>query len=98
MSDTEYEPGDLVDEVADIVAERAEQYGPPETNLNHVADVWSSYLGIDLDGWDYAALMVLAKLVRARDGSLDEDTAKDVAGYADAGWAAHLSDGSWNDE
>lgn len=91
MEDTRY--GSLAEEAGATVRERAEQYGPPEENLNHVAELWSAYLGVDLDGWDYAAMMILAKMARAKDGTLDKDTALDIAGYADAGfWASGLSD------
>jgi len=82
-----YKYGSLAREAGDIVEQRALEYGPPETNLNHVAELWSAYLGIELTGWDYAAMMMMAKIARGYDGAVDEDTAKDIAGYADAGWA-----------
>lgn len=83
----DYEHGDLAKEAGEIVQQRATEYGPPEKNLNHVAELWSAYLDVEITGWDYAMMMVLAKMARGKDGRVDEDTAKDIAGYADAGWA-----------
>lgn len=90
--DVDYDYGDLARDAGNTVEQRAKEYGPPEKNLNHVAELWSAYLGVDVTGWDYAMMMVLAKMARARDGELDVDTALDIAGYADAGWASMQTD------
>lgn len=68
------------------VGQRAEEYGPPTENFAVIADLWEAYLGVEITPYDYAQLMVLAKIGRARTGSPDFDTHVDQCGYS------HLAD------
>ena len=61
---------------------RGRQYGPPGENFEAAAALIGSYLGADMDGFDYAVAMVLAKAARLQTGGRDRDTLLDIAGYA----------------
>ena len=77
------ESGESPLEVAqETVGQRAEEYGPPDENFEVIANLWSAYLGIEVTKYDYAQLMVLAKIGRARTGEPDFDTHTDQCGYS----------------
>lgn len=68
--------------------DRMQQYGHPKQNFEHVARLWSAYLGnkietnpSDLNAKDVALMMVLFKVSRAFLGD-KEDNIVDIAGYA----------------
>lgn len=64
-----------------IHGERAEQYGPAEQSFDRIARLWSVHLGVEIDAYDVAILMVLMKAARAKT-DLKDDTFVDIAGYA----------------
>ena len=84
----------LLAEAAKLVGgERSRQHGPARQNLGLTAELWSAYLGVDIQVADVALLVALLKIARARTGAPDVDHFRDLAGYA--GLAGELAtDGS----
>lgn len=74
-----------LNEVARIIGERQEQYGPPEEHWADTAAIASVLLSEKLreplSAGDWAKLMVVDKLVRDKRG-VQFDNAADIAGYA----------------
>lgn len=70
-----------------ICGPRMEHYGPPQNNLNDIADAWTPYVtrALDakekLDGTDVAAMMVILKVIRQARG-YHRDSTVDICGYA----------------
>jgi hypothetical protein len=64
-----------------INGERRQQYGDPAESFAQIAALWSAYLGVTVTAHDYANMMILMKVSRARSGYHD-DCALDIAGYA----------------
>ena len=60
-------------------------YGGPEDNFGRIAKLWSTYIGVKLDGIDVAMLMALLKVARIRNNKRYEDGYIDLAGYAACG-------------
>ena len=65
-----------------IIADRANHYGDPETNLTRIARLWSAYLDVEVSGHDVAQLMVLLKISRSRVSNVD-DNYTDAVGYTE---------------
>lgn len=71
-----------------VNGERQNNYGPPERNLELIADLWSVYLKnrltteIKLDPDDVAMMMILLKIGREAGGDGSIDNLVDIAGYA----------------
>ena len=63
---------------------RGKQYGPPDENFEQAAVLMGAYLGLDLNGLDYAMLMIQAKMARLQTGGVDREHLLDIAGYARA--------------
>jgi hypothetical protein len=75
----------LLEQANDTIADRAEQYGPPDENFEKIANLWSAYLGVEVTKYDYAQMMLLAKVGRTRTGKSDDDEELDKIGYAFTG-------------
>jgi hypothetical protein len=75
---------DVLAEAHDLIhGERLRFYGPPATNFERIAGMWSAYLGIDVTANDVCCMMILLKAARIRSGgAYHRDSAVDVAGYA----------------
>lgn len=66
-----------------IGGDRQATYGDAKEMHQSIADLWSSYIGVDLTAVDIAAMMVLMKVARARKGSKKHtDNWVDICGYA----------------
>lgn len=79
----------LLEEAANIIdGDRDNQYGGPEKSFELIADFWNVYLksrleqGLDLEGYDVAAMMILFKLARLLSNNTHRDSILDIAGYA----------------
>lgn len=72
----------ILEEADETVAQRAEEYGPPTENFSVIANLWSAYLDVEITPYDYAQMMVLAKIGRTRTGEPDRDTHQDQCGYS----------------
>lgn len=70
-----------------VCGDREQDYGSPECNFYFIADLWSLYLGLDeqLSPMDVAAMMILLKMARMKNGHAKEDNWIDIAGYAACG-------------
>ena len=67
------------EELARILREREQQYGPWRSQAQSIAKSWSEYTGVDLLPVDVAMMMILFKVSR---GISSRDTFLDIAGYA----------------
>ena len=63
-----------------INGQRQEDYGTPRQNFGVIADMWSVYLGTDIEPRDVANMMALLKIARLRLAN-HRDSAVDGAGY-----------------
>lgn len=68
-----------------VCGEREQQYGSPENNFKTIAELWSTYLEMDVTPVDVAALMILLKVARVASGNGKNDNWVDIAGYAACG-------------
>ena len=66
-----------------VGGERAEAYGDMHANMQRVAEMWSSYLGVEgvIRGTDVAVMMAILKICRIRTGSHQQDNFIDLVGY-----------------
>ena len=64
---------------------REEDYGSPESNFEMIARLWSIYLDKGINSKDVAAMMILLKISRIKNGPGKDDNWIDVAGYAACG-------------
>ena len=68
-----------------VTVDRNAQYGAPEDTFGTIADLWSTYLSIELLPQDVANLMIMLKIARLRTNPLHRDSWVDIAGYAACG-------------
>lgn len=79
---------DMLDEAATAVeGDRDLQYGPPRTDFQRTATMWSAYLGVPIEPQDVGAMMALLKVSRIRQTPDKRDSWVDLAGYAACGWS-----------
>lgn len=64
-----------------IHGERAQSYGSAEDSFTRIGQMWTAYLGVEVDAYDVAMLMTLMKVSRGKT-DVKRDTAVDIAGYA----------------
>ena len=70
----------VANEAARLVAEdRNDTYGPPEENLQRIADLWSGYLEHGVTKEDVALMMVLLKISRSKAGYSRDNSVDGVA-------------------
>ena len=83
------EAGKLAAEVGSILSERNGTHGDPVENHDHIASMWTAYLGDVLgrpiNGSEVADMMILLKLSRKKVGGMDIDHYQDAIGYAAIG-------------
>lgn len=77
----------LLEAAAAIVCEdRNQQYGHPENNFRHIADLWTAYLDELITPVDVACMLALLKLARIKaTNGQSSDSWVDLAGYAACG-------------
>ena len=84
MSDVFADGYDLIsEEIAETIGSRNGSHGDPIENHEHIADLWSAYLGVEVSATDVAACMILLKLCRFKIGGQDRDHWRDSMGYAE---------------
>ncbi len=76
----------ILKQAIDIVIDRQGSYDAPEDNFKRIADFWNTYLTNKpkhdkIDSSDVAIMMILMKVARIT-FSYKEDSAIDIAGYA----------------
>lgn len=68
--------------------DRNANYGDPEDNFQHIANLWNDYLHVsrpdipDLSSKDVAIFQILQKIARLGNNPNHYDSALDIAGYA----------------
>ena len=76
-------PESITDEAKIIVAaDRASDYGDANESFSRIAKLWSAYVGVTINSWDVAQMMILLKVSRAKT-SRKRDTLVDIVGYAE---------------
>lgn len=73
------DPTVAVDAIRLVDEDRNDQYGPPDENLQRIADMWSGYLGHEVTREDVALMMVLVKISRTRAGYSRDNSVDGVA-------------------
>lgn len=68
-----------------VTKDRNSQYGEPEDCFALIARLWTDYTAVSLSPADVAAMMILLKVARVRNGKAKEDSWVDIAGYAACG-------------
>jgi|GEM_PF-642187 len=64
-----------------VDGQRLEDYGDLDQSFLRIAGMWSGYLGVELDKYDVAHMMIMLKLSRVC-GKFHRDSYVDAAGYA----------------
>lgn len=65
-----------------VGGDREKQHGAKQENFDNIAALWSAYLGVPITARQFAVLMVLLKVARAKTGEFNLDDYVDMAGYA----------------
>lgn len=68
-----------------VTKDRNSQYGEPEDCFALIARLWTDYTAVNLSSADVAAMMILLKVARVRNGKAKDDSWVDMAGYAACG-------------
>ena len=68
-----------------VTKDRNSQYGEPEDCFALIARLWTDYTAVSLNSADVAAMMILLKVARVRNGKAKDDSWVDMAGYAACG-------------
>ena len=73
---------EVLDKALDITTGgRQEMHGDPSDTFNHIAELWTAYLGTGVDSEDVCHMMTLLKIGRMRYGKLNADDYVDAIGY-----------------
>lgn len=73
----------IVEEAYNLVhGERQDDYGDMHESFRRIAGLWSAYLGIHVDQFDVAKMMILLKVSRAKVGN-HRDSYVDIVGYVE---------------
>lgn len=68
-----------------VTKDRNSQYGEPEDCFALIAKLWTAYTAVNLSSADVAAMMIMLKVARVRNGKAKDDSWVDIAGYAACG-------------
>ncbi len=74
------DPTVAVEAIRLVDEDRNDSYGPPEENLQRIANMWGGYLGIPITKEDVSLMMVLLKISRSKAG-YSRDNAVDGVAY-----------------
>lgn len=77
---TNIDPTVAAEAIRLVGSDRNDKYGPPDVNLQRIAEMWSSYLGCRVTKEDVALMMVLVKISRSKAG-YSRDNAVDGVAY-----------------
>lgn len=67
--------------VKEVIEKNNERYGKPEVQLAKAAELWSTYLSMNIRSRDICMLMILLKISRELCGKGDPDNTQDIHGY-----------------
>lgn len=65
-----------------VNGQRRDDYGDTRESFNRIAGLWSSYLGVRVNEYDVAKMMILLKVSRARHTN-HHDSYVDIIGYVE---------------
>lgn len=72
----------LLEDAHDLInGDRQAEYGTPQENFGRIADRWTQYLGVTIEPYDVAIMMMDLKLARLCN-DVKRDSLVDIAGYA----------------
>lgn len=78
--------GDILDTAKGYVTkDRASDHGNMEDNFKMIADLWATYLNVDVATHDVGAMMALLKVARIKSNPKHPDNWVDGAGYMACG-------------
>ncbi len=73
----------MTEEAQSIVnGERQQDYGNINDSFLRIAGLWSAYIGVHIDKYDVAKMMMLLKISRAKHGN-HRDSYVDIVGYVE---------------
>ncbi len=73
----------FIEEAQTIVdGQRNEDYGNINDSFLRIAGLWSAYLGVHVDKYDVAKMMILLKVSRAKNAN-HRDSYVDIVGYVE---------------
>jgi hypothetical protein len=75
-------PGDVLSDVASIIATRGESHGNWDENMTCIARLWSAYLGQPVEAHNVGVMLALVKVGRMAGGTFNRDDYEDMVGYA----------------
>jgi len=90
MSD--YDIGDGANRASEIVSTERDSHGDAYDNHKQIAELWSAFLGVEIEAWEAAIMMQHVKQSRMQAGTLIADHFVDVAGYADVALFSAVKD------
>lgn len=76
-----YRAKDILDDAAEIIAERGMEYGHPAINIKRIANLWQEYFGREIDPLDVCICMALVKISRIVE-TPTRDSFIDLVSYA----------------
>lgn len=73
----------IAEEAREIVdGDRQKDYGNINDSFIRIAGLWSAYVGVTIDKYDVAKMMMLLKISRAKNGN-HRDSYIDIVGYVE---------------
>ena len=63
-----------------IDGDRAKDYGDMNESFTRIAGLWGAYLGVNIDKYDVAKMMMLLKVSRSKNSN-HYDSLVDIVGY-----------------
>lgn len=72
----------LEESIRITMGDRQATHGSPQDTFEHIAKMWSAYLGEELQAEDVCHMMVLLKISRTQFGTVNSDDYVDMAGYS----------------
>ena len=64
-----------------VYGDREKTYGHPAKNLEHIARLWSAYIGTAITADQVCDMMILLKLARLKNNPAHRDSLVDMIGY-----------------
>lgn len=64
-----------------VCSDRAQQYGSPAVNIKKIAELWTTYKGVEFSPQDVGVMMALLKIARISSGQSKDDNYIDACGY-----------------
>lgn len=69
-------------EMHTIIDARGNTYGASRDNFQRIADLWTTFKGVEFSREDVAVLFMLAKIARLSETPGHKDSLLDIGGYA----------------